>query len=130
MHTGPTMLYPMTFSPEISGWTTARSAPASPPEKGRTRSPPAASWLFSPAGALAALGPPPAKGGDRPLLIDGVRLADATAFSFSPDGREIALFSTGKQPGESAGELYRIPRSGGAPRAVASRVTEWRWSTG
>jgi hypothetical protein len=87
-------------------------------------------FAFAPDGALAALGPPPAKGGDRPLLIDGVRLADATAFTFSPDGREIALFSTGKHPGESSGELYRIPRSGGAPRPVASRVTEWRWSTG
>jgi hypothetical protein len=87
-------------------------------------------FSFAPDGALAALGPPPPKGGDRPLLIDGVRLAEATAFTFSPDGREIALLSTGKQPGESSGELSRMPRSGGAPRPVASRVTEWRWSAG
>lgn len=87
-------------------------------------------FFFAPDGAIAALGPPPPKGGDRPLLVDGVRLANATAFTFSPDGREIALLSTAKQPGESSGELYRMQRSGGAQRPVASRVTEWRWSTG
>jgi dipeptidyl aminopeptidase/acylaminoacyl peptidase len=87
-------------------------------------------FSFSPDGAIAALGPPPPKGGDRPLLVDGVRIAEATAFTFSPDGREIALLSTSKQPGESSGDLYRIPRSGGAPRPVASRVTEWRWTSG
>src|SRR5581483_11691933 len=59
-------------------------------------------FAFASDGAIAALGPPPPKGGDRPLLVDGVRVADATAFSFSPDGREIALLSTGKQPGESS----------------------------
>ena len=87
-------------------------------------------FAFAPDGAIAALGPPPPKGGDRPLLVDGVRVADATAFSFSPDGREIALLSTGKQPGESSGELYRVPRSGGAPQLIASRVSEWRWTAG
>lgn len=87
-------------------------------------------FAFAPDGAIAALGPPPAKGGDRPLLVDGVRLGDATAFTFSPDGREIALLSTAKQPGESSGELFRMPRSGGAPHPVASRVSEWRWTAG
>ena len=55
-------------------------------------------FAFAPDGALAALGAPPPKGGDRPLLIDGVRVAAATAFAFSPDGRELALLSTGRQP--------------------------------
>ncbi len=87
-------------------------------------------FAFAPDGAIAALGPPPPKGGDRPLLVDGVRLAEATAFTFSLDGREIALLSTGKQPGESSGQLYRMPRSGGAPHPVASRVSDWRWSAG
>ena len=87
-------------------------------------------FAFAPDGALAALGPQPAKGGDRAVLLEGVRVAAATAFAFSPDGRELALLSTGKQPGEPAGDLYRMPRSGGPPRLVASRVTEWRWSSG
>jgi hypothetical protein len=87
-------------------------------------------FAFAPDGAIAALGPPPAKGGDRPLLVDGVRVAEATAFAFSPDGRELALFSTAQRPGESSGDLYRMPRSGGAPRLVASRVSDWRWSAG
>jgi len=86
-------------------------------------------FAFAPDGGIAALGPPPAKGGDRPLLIDGRPLATATAFAFSPDGREVALLSTEKQPGEAAGELYRMPRSG-APRLVGSRVTDWRWNAG
>jgi dipeptidyl aminopeptidase/acylaminoacyl peptidase len=87
-------------------------------------------FAFAPDGAIAALGPPPPKGGDRPLLLEGVRLATATAFAFSPDGRELALLSTEKQPGEASGDLYRMPRSGGVPRLLASRVTDWRWSSG
>ena len=86
-------------------------------------------FAFAPDGALAALGAPPPKGGDRPLLIDGVRVAAATAFAFSPDGRELALLSTGRQPGEASGDLYRLARPSGAPRLVASRVAEWRWGT-
>lgn len=84
-------------------------------------------FAFAPDGALAALGPPPPKGGDRPLLVDGARVAAATAFAFSPDGREIALLSTGAQPGEATGDLYRLQRSGGPPRRLAARVSEWRW---
>ena len=84
-------------------------------------------FAFAPDGALAALGAPPPKGGDRPLLIDGVRVAAATAFAFSPDGRELALLSTGRQPGEASGDLFRLARPSGAPRLVASRVVEWRW---
>jgi hypothetical protein len=51
----------------------------------------------------------------------------ATAFAFSPDGREIALLSTDKQPGEAMGDLFRIQRSGGVPQHIASRVSDWRW---
>src|SRR3989449_4126061 len=87
-------------------------------------------FAFAPDGAIAALGPAPAKGGDRPLLIDGVQVASATAFAFSADGRELALLSTGKQPGDAAGDLVRVSRSGGAPALVATRVTDWRWSSG
>src|SRR5207253_95304 len=84
-------------------------------------------FAFAPDGALAALGPPPPRGGDRPLLIDGVRVATATAFAFSPDGRELALLSTGKQPGEATGDLHRLTRSSGASHLVATRVADWRW---
>jgi hypothetical protein len=84
-------------------------------------------FAFAPDGALAALGPPPPKGGDRPLLIDGFRVATATAFAFSPDGRDLALLSTGNQPGEATGDLYRLARSSGASRLVATRVADWRW---
>ncbi|HYY52401.1 MAG TPA: hypothetical protein VE755_06000, partial [Myxococcales bacterium] len=70
------------------------------------------------------------KGGDRPLIVDGRPIAAATAFAFSPDGREVALFSTEKQPGEAAGDLYRMPTSGGLPRLAATRVIDWRWGSG
>src|SRR5205807_5350744 len=86
-------------------------------------------FAFAPDGALAALGAPPPKGGDRPLLIDGVRVAAATAFAFSPDGRELALLSTGKQPGEVTGDLYRLARPSGPPPRVASRHAEVGWGT-
>ena len=86
-------------------------------------------FAFAPDGALAALGPPPAKGGDRPLLLDGVQVARATAFSFSPDGKKLALLSTEKQPGEAYGDLYELSRERrGQPRLMASRASEWRWS--
>jgi hypothetical protein len=85
---------------------------------------------FAADGALAALGPPPPKGGDRPLLIDGARVATATAFSFSPDGKQIALFSTAQRPGEATGDLYRLQRGAAAPQLVAARVSDWRWDGG
>lgn len=94
-------------------------------------------FAFAADGALAALGPPSPKGGDRPLLLAaeappaGPRppreIARATAFTFSPDGRELALLSTQKQPGEAFGELSRMKLSGGEPQPVASRVSDWRW---
>ncbi|MGZ6143918.1 MAG: hypothetical protein ACXWLM_11310 [Myxococcales bacterium] len=86
-------------------------------------------FAFAPDGALAALGPPPPKGGDRPLLLEGKEIGRATAFAFSPDGRELALLSTAKQPGEATGDLYRLSRAGGSPpQLVAQKVSEWRWT--
>jgi hypothetical protein len=85
-------------------------------------------FAFSPTGVLAALGPPPPKGGDRPLLVEGKEVGRATAFAFSPDGSRIALFSTAKQPGEATGDLYRL--SGGKEELVAQKVSDWRWDAG
>src|SRR5260370_26001762 len=82
-------------------------------------------FAFAPDGALAALGQPPPKGGDRPLLLEGKEVARATAFAFSPEGKELALLSTQKQPGEAYGELYPA-RAGGEPQLVATRVSDWR----
>lgn len=84
-------------------------------------------FAFAPDGALAVLGPPSPKGGDRPLLLDGKEIARATAFAFSPDGRELALLSTAPSPGEATGQLYRMPRSGGEPQLVGQKVSDWRW---
>jgi hypothetical protein len=86
-------------------------------------------FAFGAGGALAALGPPPPGGGDRPLLVDGARVAAATAFVFSPDGKELALLSTSAHPGEASGQLFRLPRAGGKPQLVGSRVADWRWDT-
>jgi len=87
-------------------------------------------FAFGPDAVLAYLGPPGPKGGDRPLFLDGQQIAEATAFQFSPDGKQIALFSTSKQPGEATGDLYRMPTSSvGTPVLVASRVSDWRWSS-
>ena len=85
-------------------------------------------FAFGPDGALAALGPPPPRGGDRPLLLDGREIARTTAFAFSPDGKELALLSTSKQPGEATGDLYRLARAGGAPQLAGQKVSDWRWS--
>ncbi|MCA1829087.1 MAG: WD40 repeat domain-containing protein [Myxococcales bacterium] len=83
-------------------------------------------FAFAPDGALAALGPPPPKGGDRPLLLDGKEIGRATAFAFSPDGKELALLSTAKQPGEATGDLYRL--TGKQQHLVAQKVSDWRWA--
>ncbi len=84
-------------------------------------------FAFASDGAVAALGPPAPKGGDRALLLDGKEIARATAFAFSPDARELALLSTARQPGEAMGELYRLARAGGEPQLVGERVNDWRW---
>ena len=85
-------------------------------------------FAFAKDGTLAALGPPPPKGGDRPLLLDGKEVARATAFAFSPDGKELALLETAKQPGEATGDLYRMPRAGGEQKLVAQKVSDGRWT--
>ena len=85
-------------------------------------------FAFGPDGALAVLGPPPPRGGDRPLLIDGKEIARTTAFAFSPDGKDLALLSTSKQPGEATGDLFLLSRAGGAPQLVGEKVSDWRWS--
>lgn len=93
-------------------------------------------FSFAADGTLAALGPTTAKGGDRQLLAlepgapEPRPLARATAYVFSPDGREIALLSTAKSPGEATGELSRVARAGGEPQPVGQRVSDWRWSAG
>src|SRR5207302_7231292 len=97
------------------------SAPAA-----REIAPGTSDFAFAPDGALAALGPTPPKGGDRPLLVDGKEIARATAFAFSPDGRELALLSTAKQPGEATGDLYRLSK--GQQQLVGEKVSDWRWS--
>ena len=50
-------------------------------------------------------------------------LRAATAFAFSPDGKELALLSTSKPAGRGVGQLYRLPRAGGTPQLVGSRVS-------
>ena len=87
-------------------------------------------FAFSPDGVLASLGQPGPKGGDRPLFLNEQKIAEATAFQFSPDGKQIALFSTSKQPGEATGDLYKMPVSSvGTPVLIASKVSDWRWSS-
>jgi dipeptidyl aminopeptidase/acylaminoacyl peptidase len=92
-------------------------------------------FAFAPDGALGVLGPAPKKGGDRPLTIiepgslHRLSLGRATAFSFSPQGDELALLSTEKVPGESFGDLSRRSRApGSAPPPLGSKVSEFRWS--
>jgi hypothetical protein len=91
-------------------------------------------FAFSSKGILAFLGPPGPKGGDRPLYLDGLEAGAATAFQFSPDGSQIALLSTAKQPGEATGDLYKMPMPApgsppGLPVLVATKVSDWRWSS-
>lgn len=90
-------------------------------------------FAFAKDGALATLGPPPPRGGDRALFVEvpgkpPVQVARATAFAFSPAGSELALLSTDKQPGEATGELSRISREGGAGAALAQKVSDWRYT--
>jgi hypothetical protein len=92
-------------------------------------------FAFAPDGALAVLGAAGPKGGDRTLSLlepggDSPReLGHATSFNFSPKGSELAVLSTGKEPGEASGELSLVLRaSGSSPRALGSKVSEWRWS--
>jgi hypothetical protein len=87
-------------------------------------------FAFSSKNVLSFLGPPGPKGGDRPLYVDGVESGTATAFQYSPDGAQLAMLSTAKQPGEATGDLYKMPASAvGMPVLVASKVSDWRWSS-
>jgi hypothetical protein len=101
----------------------------------REVAPASSDFAFAPDGALAVLRTAGPKGGDRALALlepGGGRLRElghATSFSFSPQGSELAVLSTGKEPGEAAGELSLIARAQGSqPRALGSKVSEWRWS--
>jgi hypothetical protein len=85
-------------------------------------------FAFAPDSTLVALGPPGPKGGDRPVVVDGKQVALATALQFSPDGKEMALLSTARQPGEATGDLSRMPRAGGTAAPVATKVSDWRWT--
>ena len=84
-------------------------------------------FAFAPDGKLAALGPSPPKGGDRPLLLEGKEIGRATAFTFSPDGKRLALLSTGQHPGEAYGDLYELQLPA-TLRLIAGKVSDWRWS--
>jgi dipeptidyl aminopeptidase/acylaminoacyl peptidase len=106
-------------------------------ERGAEReiAPASSDFAFAPDGALAVLGAAGPKGGDRVLSLfepgDGKprELGYATSFDFSPTGSELAVLSTGKEPGEASGELSLVPRARGSlPRALGSKVSEWRWS--
>lgn len=101
----------------------------------REIAPASSDFAFAPDGALAVLGAAGPNGGDRALALlePGAgrlrELGHATSFSFSPQGSELALLSTRKEPGEAAGELSLIARARGSlPRALGSKVSEWRWS--
>jgi len=88
-------------------------------------------FAFGTDGALFVLGLPGAKGGDRPLsVLEGFDAAPreiGRATSFASWGKEVALLSTGKQPGEAFGSLSRISRSGGAAQPLGERVSEFRF---
>ena len=88
-------------------------------------------FAFGAEGELYVLGVPGPKGGDRPLIVLGT--ADARpreigrATSFASWGKDVALLSTEKQPGEAFGSLSRVPRSGGPAQALGERVSEFRF---
>ena len=89
-------------------------------------------FAFGPDEALYLLGPPGAKGGDRPLSV--VESFDARpreigrATSFAASDRYVALLSTDRQPGEAFGALSRVPRAGGGAEPLGDRVNEFRFA--
>lgn len=92
-------------------------------------------YSFAPDGTLALLGSSSAKGGDRPLLLaspaeDGPAraVARATSFAFAPSGKELALLSTEKQPGEAFGELSRLSRADGVQQILGQKASEFRFT--
>lgn len=103
--------------------------------KWRAVAPASSDFAFAPDGALAVLGLPGPKGGDRPLSLfepGSARpreLGKATSFDLAPDGSAVALLSTGKTPGEASGDLSLAARAGAkAPRPLGTKVSAWRWS--
>lgn len=91
-------------------------------------------FAFAADGALAWLGAPGPRGGDRPLFLlePGAKaprlLGAATAFAFSPDGARLGLLSTARSPGDAFGDLSLLARGGGAPAALGQKVSEWRFT--
>lgn len=130
-----------TWSPD-GGWLAARAKASargrvSVLEGGAWRAAAEASSDFAlgAGGALAVLGLPGPKGGDRALslLEPGAaaarQIGKATSFDFSPDGSLVALLATGKSPGEASGDLSLAARAGtAAARPLGAKVSAWRWS--
>ncbi|MFL5311175.1 MAG: hypothetical protein ACJ79H_12045 [Myxococcales bacterium] len=91
-------------------------------------------FSFAADGSLFVLGPPGAKGGDRPLTavegFEGRPREIGRATSFAVSERYVALLSTDRQPGEAFGALSRLPRSGGAAEPLGDRVSEFRFAQG
>lgn len=89
-------------------------------------------FSFGPDGALYVLGPPGAKGGDRPLSVvdafDARPREIGRATSFVASDKDVLLLSTDKQPGEAFGTLSRRSRAGGAAEPVGERVSEFRFA--
>ena len=89
-------------------------------------------FAFGDDGALYVLGLPGPNGGDRPLAVidafDAPPREIGRATSFAASGRDVALLSTAKTPGEAFGTLSRVSRSGGAPELLGERVTDYRFS--
>jgi hypothetical protein len=92
-------------------------------------------FAFGDDGALYFLGLPGAKGGDRPLsVVEDFNASPreiGRATSFAASGRDIALLSTERQPGEAYGVLLRASRAGrAAPEQIGERVSDFRLAAG
>src|SRR5205814_445960 len=90
-------------------------------------------FTFSDDGALYVLGPPGAKGGDRPLaVVDGFDAPPreiGRATSFAASGADVVMLSTERQPGEAFGVLLRPSRRPAAPEQLGERVSAFRLSS-
>ena len=97
-------------------------------------------FLFAADGALGVLAHAGPEGGDRELTVfepaalsaakpEGRAIGRATEFGFSPDGKDLLLIATDASRGASFGDFSRVPRSGGAARALGQRVNEFRFTS-